>query len=209
MAGLPRDPPPRHPPRAPLPCRPSVAGAPAIPALPRPPQPSTGPRVSPLRHVPPRSPGRRAARCTRRPGVTVRFGGVEAVRDVSLRLSAGEIVGLIGPNGAGKSSLLGALGGQLATASGRVMLAGHDVTSLSPHRRARLGLFRTFQHTSTFDGMTVFENLLVAAMSARGSRLRGALAEGKTRRRPRRPRPSGRGCASSTCRRRRTPTVRS
>jgi ABC-type branched-subunit amino acid transport system ATPase component len=114
-------------------------------------------------------------------GVTVRFGGVEAVRDVSLRLSAGEIVGLIGPNGAGKSSLLGALGGQLATASGRVLLAGHDVTSLSPHRRARLGIVRTFQHTSTFDGMTVFENLLVAAMSAPGSRFRGALAGSKKR----------------------------
>jgi len=101
---------------------------------------------------------------------------VEAVRDVSLRVRAGEVVGLIGPNGAGKSSLLGALGGQFAVASGQVLLGGHDVTGLPPYRRARLGLVRTFQHTSTFDGLTVFENLLVAALTARGARLRNAVA---------------------------------
>jgi ABC-type branched-subunit amino acid transport system ATPase component/ABC-type branched-subunit amino acid transport system permease subunit len=115
-------------------------------------------------------------------GVSVRFGGVEAVRDVSLRVSGGEVVGLIGPNGAGKSSLLGALGGQFAVSSGRVLLGGHDVTALPPYRRSRAGLVRTFQHTSTFDGMTVFENLLVAAMSARGARLRDSLAGGQRRR---------------------------
>ena len=114
--------------------------------------------------------------------VCVRFGGVEAVRDVSLQVSAGEVVGLIGPNGAGKSSLLGALGGQFAVAAGRVLLAGHDVTALPPHRRARLGLVRTFQHTSTFDGLTVFENLLVAGLSARGARLRDSLAGGQRQR---------------------------
>ena len=113
--------------------------------------------------------------------VSVRFGGVEAVRDVTLQVSAGEVVGLIGPNGAGKSSLLGALGGQFAVASGRVLLSGHDVTSLPPYRRARLGLVRTFQHTSTFDGLTVFENLLVSAMSARGARLRDSLAGQRAR----------------------------
>ena len=108
-------------------------------------------------------------------GVSVRFGGVQAVRDVSLRVGAGEVVGLIGPNGAGKSSLLGALGGQFAVTAGRVFLDGHDVTALPPYRRARLGMVRTFQHTSTFDGLTVFENLLAAAMSARGARLRDSL----------------------------------
>jgi ABC-type branched-subunit amino acid transport system ATPase component/ABC-type branched-subunit amino acid transport system permease subunit len=108
-------------------------------------------------------------------GVSVRFGGVAAVREVSLQVAAGEVVGLIGPNGAGKSSLLGALGGQIAVTAGRVFLDGHDVTSLPPYRRARLGLVRTFQHTSTFDGLTVFENLLAAATSAGGARLRESL----------------------------------
>jgi branched-chain amino acid transport system ATP-binding protein len=116
---------------------------------------------------------------------SVRFGGVEAVREVSFQLRGGEVVGLIGPNGAGKSSLLGALGGQFALASGRVLLCGQDVTSLPPYRRARLGLVRTFQHTSAFNGLTVFENLLVSAMSGPrfpGSRLRDALAGGQGRR---------------------------
>jgi ABC-type branched-subunit amino acid transport system ATPase component len=109
-------------------------------------------------------------------GVSVRFGGVQAVRDVSLQVAAGEVIGLIGPNGAGKSSLLGALGGQIAVTAGQVFLDGYDVTALPPYRRARLGLVRTFQHTSTFDGLTVFENLLAAATSARGARLRESLS---------------------------------
>jgi branched-chain amino acid transport system ATP-binding protein len=114
--------------------------------------------------------------------VSVRFGGVVAVRDVSLRLREKEVVGLIGPNGAGKSSLLGALGGQLPTAAGQVWLGGHDITKAPPYRRARLGLARTFQHTSAFDGLTVYENLLVSALQASGARLRGALAGGRERR---------------------------
>ena len=127
------------------------------------------------------SPGVRTTSVLEVRDISVRFGGVEAVRDVTLQVSAGEVVGLIGPNGAGKSSLLGALGGQFAVASGRVLLSGHDVTSLPPYRRARLGLVRTFQHTSTFDGLTVFENLLVSAMSAPGSRLRDSLAGQRAR----------------------------
>lgn len=109
--------------------------------------------------------------------VSVRFGGVAAVRDVSLQVAAGEVIGLIGPNGAGKSSLLGALGGQIGVAAGRVFLDGHDITALPPYRRARLGIARTFQHTSTFDGLTVFENLLAAATTARGARFRESLSD--------------------------------
>jgi len=114
--------------------------------------------------------------------VSVRFGGVAAVRDVSLQLRDREVVGLIGPNGAGKSSLLGALGGQIAVASGQVLLGGQDITAAPPYRRARLGVARTFQHTSTFDGLTVYENLLVSALGAQGSGLRGSLAGGRARR---------------------------
>ena len=114
--------------------------------------------------------------------VSVRFGGVIAVRDASVELRESEVVGLIGPNGAGKSSLIGALGGQLPVAGGRVLLGGADITSAPPHRRARLGLCRTFQLTSTFDGLTVFDNLLVAALAADGSRLWGSLAGGRARR---------------------------
>jgi branched-chain amino acid transport system ATP-binding protein len=111
--------------------------------------------------------------------VSVRFGGVVAVRSASLELREKEVVGLIGPNGAGKSSLLGALGGQLPVAGGHVWLGGQDITAAPPHRRARLGLARTFQFTSTFEGLTVYENLLVSAMAARGSRLRDSLAGGR------------------------------
>ena len=114
--------------------------------------------------------------------VSVRFGGVMAVRGASLQLREKEVVGLIGPNGAGKSSLLGAMGGQIPVTGGQVRLAGHDVTAAPPHRRARLGLVRTFQLASTFEGLTVYENLLVSAMQARGSRLWGSLAGGRERR---------------------------
>jgi branched-chain amino acid transport system permease protein len=149
----------------------AVATAPSAPAASTATTTSAPPAISPARATP--SPLEPVLDVR---GVSVRFGGVQAVRDVSLQVAAGEVVGLIGPNGAGKSSLLGALGGQIAVASGRVLLGGHDVTSLPPYRRARVGIVRTFQHTSTFDGLTVFENLLVAAMSARGARLRDALA---------------------------------
>ena len=107
--------------------------------------------------------------------VRVRYGGVEAVVGASVTIDAPQIVGLIGPNGAGKSSLLAAVGGQAQSVGGKVRLGGHDVTRLPPHRRARLGIVRTFQTASVFDGLTVFENLLVAGSGDQGSTLRGAL----------------------------------
>ncbi len=107
--------------------------------------------------------------------VRVRYGGVEAVAGATVAIEAPQIVGLIGPNGAGKSSLLAAIGGQVASVTGRVLLDGEDVTRLSSHLRARLGIVRTFQTASVFDGLTVFENLLVAGAGEQGSTLRGAL----------------------------------
>ncbi len=105
----------------------------------------------------------------------VRYGGVEAVAGASLAIDAPQIVGLIGPNGAGKSSLLAAIGGQAHAVGGRVRLAGQDVTKLPSYRRARLGIVRTFQAASVFDGLTVFENLLVAGSGEELSTLRHAL----------------------------------
>jgi branched-chain amino acid transport system ATP-binding protein len=94
--------------------------------------------------------------------LTVRYGGVAAVQDVSLRVPKGQLIGLIGPNGAGKTTLVDALSG-FVDASGSVRLAGRAIESLRPHRRARLGLARTFQSLELFEDLTVRENLLVSA----------------------------------------------
>lgn len=117
--------------------------------------------------------------------VRVRYGGVEAVAGASVAIEAPEVVGLIGPNGAGKSSLLAAIGGQAQAVAGRVRLDGHDVTKLPSYRRARLGIVRTFQTASVFDGLTVFENLLVAGSGEELLTLRRALI-GHRRQRDRR-----------------------
>jgi branched-chain amino acid transport system ATP-binding protein len=113
--------------------------------------------------------------------VRVRYGGVEAVAGASVAIESPQVVGLIGPNGAGKSSLLAAIGGQAAAVAGRVRLDGHDVTRLPSYRRARLGIVRTFQTASVFDGLTVFENLLVAGAGPELSTLRRAVIGARRR----------------------------
>jgi branched-chain amino acid transport system ATP-binding protein len=95
-------------------------------------------------------------------GVSVSFGGVHAVVDVDLHVGAGQLVGLIGPNGAGKTTFIDAITG-FVRARGRMELDGHDLTSLPPHARARLGLARTWQSIELFDDLTVGENLFVAS----------------------------------------------
>ena len=96
-------------------------------------------------------------------GLRVTYGGVTAVSDVDLQISAGTVFGLIGPNGAGKTSMVDALTGYTKPAAGRVDFNGQDISRLRPYRRARLGLARTFQSVELFDDLTVEENLLVAS----------------------------------------------
>ena len=92
-------------------------------------------------------------------GLTVRYGQVTAVREVSLRAPMGGIVGLVGPNGAGKTTIFNACSGLLRPSEGRVVLHGRDVTRSSPSSRARRGLGRTFQKAQLFDSLTVAENV--------------------------------------------------
>ena len=99
--------------------------------------------------------------------VTVRFGGVVALRDVGLEVAPGEIVGLVGPNGAGKSTLFGVLSGLLAPAKGTVSLGGRDVTRATPQQRAVRGLARSFQHPELFAGLTVRDHLVLAHRAKR------------------------------------------
>ena len=115
-----------------------------------------------------------------RPGGTLRasavsrsFAGVDALRDVSLDLRRNEVVGLIGPNGAGKTTLVNVVTGFDAPTAGTVELEGRDVTRWRPYRRGRAGLARTFQHGRLFRGLTVRENVEVAALAA-GARRREA-----------------------------------
>ncbi|PHV06370.1 ABC transporter ATP-binding protein [Janthinobacterium sp. BJB412] len=94
--------------------------------------------------------------------LSVRFGGLAALDGVSLALGAGQVLGLVGPNGAGKTTLFNAVSGLLRPAAGRVLFDRRDLAGLAPHRRARLGVGRTFQIPQPLARLTVAENLLVA-----------------------------------------------
>ena len=94
--------------------------------------------------------------------VTVRFGGVVALDQVSLAVPVGSTVGLVGPNGAGKTTLFGVLSGLVRPKAGRVTMNGTDVTGRSPQHRAHRGLARTFQRMELFTELTVREHLVVA-----------------------------------------------
>jgi branched-chain amino acid transport system ATP-binding protein len=102
--------------------------------------------------------------------ISKRFGAVVVADGISLELADGEALGIIGPNGAGKTTLFGIAAGSLAPDAGRVLFAGEDITRLPPQRRARMGLARSFQIPQPFAGMTVFENVVVAAAFGTGER---------------------------------------
>jgi branched-chain amino acid transport system ATP-binding protein len=94
--------------------------------------------------------------------VSIQFGGVRAVQDVSFSMQAGERRALIGPNGAGKTTVFNLVAGQLQPSAGRVLLFEQDVSHKTPDQRARLGLSRTFQITNVLPGLSVEDNLLLA-----------------------------------------------
>ena len=98
--------------------------------------------------------------------ISKRFGAVVVADSVNLALAEGEALGIIGPNGAGKTTLFGIAAGTVAPDAGRVIFAGEDITRLPPERRCRKGIARSFQVPQPFSGMTVFENVVVAAAFA-------------------------------------------
>ena len=100
--------------------------------------------------------------------VRKRFGALAVLEGVSLKLTQGAVVGIVGPNGAGKTTLLNVLSGALAPDSGRVTFRDRDVTQNSAAERCKLGIARTHQVPRPFVGMTVFENVLVAATAGGG-----------------------------------------
>ncbi len=97
--------------------------------------------------------------------VTKRFGGLTAVRDVTLAVSAGDLVGIIGPNGAGKTTLFNVIAGYYRPEEGRVLLEGRDVTGQAPHAICRLGLTRTFQIVKPFGNLSVADNVMIGSLT--------------------------------------------
>ena len=101
-------------------------------------------------------------------GLSKSFGGLDAVRGVSLQIMAGDRKAIIGPNGAGKTTLFNVITGVLPASAGQVLLFGRDITGWASYRRTALGMARTFQITSLFPGLTVLDNVLLAVAGVRG-----------------------------------------
>ena len=100
-------------------------------------------------------------------GLTVRFGGLTALNQVSIAVAPGEVRAIIGPNGAGKSTLFNCLTGVLRPTAGRIVLDGQNVTGLPPHALSHKGIARSYQITNILPGATVLENVRIAAQSRR------------------------------------------
>jgi branched-chain amino acid transport system ATP-binding protein len=114
--------------------------------------------------------------------LSITFGGLKALNGVDFEIREGEVLAIIGPNGAGKTTFFNVLSGNLRPDSGKVMFKGEDITALPPHEICRRGLSRTYQKTSIFQDLTVFENVRLGAQIGHGrnlSWLRGALSDKK------------------------------
>ena len=98
------------------------------------------------------------------------FGGLRAIRDISLEIEEGERRAIIGPNGAGKTTFFHLISGFLFPSSGRLSVFGRDVTHLQAHQRAAIGMARTFQVTNLFQKLTVFENILLGVQAMKRAR---------------------------------------
>ncbi|MEX0666956.1 MAG: ATP-binding cassette domain-containing protein, partial [Acidimicrobiia bacterium] len=103
--------------------------------------------------------------------VTKRYGGLEAVRELSFAVEEGEFFAIVGPNGAGKTTLFDTISGHAPPTSGVIRFDGKDIQGMSPHAVCKLGLTRTFQTTTAFETQTALTNALVAAVfgGSRGS----------------------------------------
>ena len=110
------------------------------------------------------------------------FGGIHAVRDVSLKVEAGELRGIIGPNGAGKSTLFNLIAGHLPPSSGQVFLREESIGALPPSERARRGIAIVYQGARIFSGMSAVENVMVGAHRKARSGLLGAVLQSKRHR---------------------------
>jgi branched-chain amino acid transport system ATP-binding protein len=106
-------------------------------------------------------------------GLTRHYGGLQAVDDVDFDLTTGEIHALIGPNGAGKTTLVGLLCGRVAVQSGTIAFAGKDITHMAPHARVARGIAYTFQITSIYGRLSVFDNVALAVQQRGAKDLRG------------------------------------
>jgi branched-chain amino acid transport system ATP-binding protein len=100
--------------------------------------------------------------------VSLTFGGIRALDDVSLEVETGELIAIVGPNGAGKTSLLNCVTGAYRATSGRISFKGADITHASAHTAAKRGIARTFQHNELFPQLTTLENLLLGRQAALG-----------------------------------------
>jgi branched-chain amino acid transport system ATP-binding protein len=101
--------------------------------------------------------------------VSKNFGALKVTDNLSFEVEKGEALGVLGPNGAGKTTVFNLITGGLAPSAGRIVFKGRDITKLSPHERCRTGIGRSYQVALPFEGMTVFENLLVGAMFGGGA----------------------------------------